>query len=452
VGFALVIAAIWGIEANNTPSAVRSPSPDRRRPNVVLIIIEAMAPGHCSLYGYERDTTPFLRELASESLVFEEAYSTSSWTRPSIASIFTGLYPSQHGTLHIKDTLAGGLLTLAEILQADGYVTAGFCTNSVVADKQFNYCQGFDTYERVRSAHFDAFLPVLSEWFAGRPQQPFFLFMHVFDPHCPYNAPGEFRDMYAEGYSGRLAEIDDLAFKELAELKPFTAEEAEYVTARYDAEIAYTDHVMRQFAQLFKDRGLWDRSFVILTADHGEAMNERGKWGHRHRLYPEQIHVPLVMKLPGGAHGGNRIRGLASGIDLLPTALRVADLTVPEGVQGIDLLDNLATGTTGRRYCYSEFRAGPGEERTRGDSLAFLDDDYHYIVSQREGSVPKEVLFDRRADPMAEHDLSAERPAVVDQYSRDLARIRESLAPVVAREQASPDEETLKALRDLGYM
>ncbi|MHC4593286.1 MAG: sulfatase-like hydrolase/transferase, partial [Planctomycetota bacterium] len=105
-GFALVMAAIWGIEPDGAPSSVRRVPRRRQQPNVVLIIIEAMAPAHCSLYGYERDTTPFLRELAAECVVFDEAYAASSWTRPSVASIFTGLYPSQHGALEIKDRLS----------------------------------------------------------------------------------------------------------------------------------------------------------------------------------------------------------------------------------------------------------------------------------------------------------------------------------------------------------
>lgn len=449
--FVLVMAAIWGIGPDAAPPSARRPGPGKRRPNVVLIIIEAMAPAHCSLYGYERDTTPFLRELAAECVVFEEAYATSSWTRPSVASIFTGLYPSQHAALEIKDRLSPELLTLAEVLKANGYTTAAFCTNNVIADRQFNYWQGFETFVWVHLTRFEALLPPLSEWLVGRPQEPFFLYMHVFDPHLPYEAPGGFRDMYAEGHASPLAALDDLNPVQVAKVQALTPDDVEYVKARYDAELAYTDHGMSRVVKLFQDHGLWDNSFVVLTADHGEGSYQRGTWGHTQVLYPEQIHVPLMIKLPGGAHRGTRIYGLASGIDLLPTTLRAVGLAVPGGVQGIDLLDNLAAGRTGRRYYYGEFLCRHEDEADRPSSWAFLDDAYHYMVYQREGSEPKELLFDRRADPMAEHDLSAERPEVVRQYSEQMGRIQQNLAPVVAREQASPDEETMQSLRDLGY-
>lgn len=443
------MAAIWGVGPDGAPPGVEPSDAAMRRPDIVLITVEAMAPGHCSLYGYERDTTPFLRELAKESVVFEEAYSTSSWTRPSVASIFTGVYPSQHGVVRQGRVLSPNFSTLSGILQGAGYTTAAFCTNIHVNKGVFAYQQGFDKYFAPSSQEFD-YLPLLAQWLSEPRSKPFFLYMHVFDPHKPYNAPGAFRDMYAGDYSGRLKKLDDVTEDYFA-LFPMTPAEVEYIKARYDGELAYTDHVLRQVMLLLKRHGSWDNAVVVITSDHGEAMYQHGRFDHRWALYPEQIRVPLVIRRPNAVHGGVRMRGFASGVDLLPTILSAARVEVPQGTEGIDLLRDEASGHTGRDYCYGEFLTPTKDDDERPQSWALVDSDYHFLVIEHHDGPRRELLFDRRTDPGAEHDVAAERAELCKQYSLRLQEIRASLRPGASPEHVVPDEETLRILRELGY-
>ncbi|MFO8009093.1 MAG: sulfatase [Candidatus Brocadiia bacterium] len=430
-----------------------APAPER--PDVILYTIETLRKDHCSLYGYERDTTPFLRKLADECYVFEDAYSSSSWTRPSIVSLLTGLYPTEHGAQSYKAKLVEPIVTLPELLSAAGYETAGFLSNFNVTRERWQCRQGFQTFvdEGIKPAHL--LLPDVNRWLDQRQgEQPFFLYIHTYDPHHNYNAPGQFRDMFAGDYSGPLRERADLRPSVFRERKDWSEEERRYIQARYDGEIAFSDAMLSRFVAYLRAEGLWENSLFILTADHGEGFEERGYWGHGFSVFPEQVSVPLIIKLPGQAQGG-RVAGPVGGIDVLPTILDVLEFRYEGPVSGQSLLPALEGGLTARDrvFCeYSDTHAWrPG---SRVQSFALATADAYYIEETWPDASHERYLYDRQADPEGLDDLTESRPEAADEYAHLLQQWRERNQPLVTDEspELDLDEEAIRELRDLGYL
>jgi arylsulfatase A-like enzyme len=329
-----------------------------------------------SLYGYERETTPNLERMASELVVFEESWSQSSWTRPSVATLLSGLYPAQHGARLVFDALSEYVETLPEILRAHGYSTAAFSTNDCIARPAFNYNQGYDLFVDEKYALADKLRRDTIDWIDSTRQtgRPFLAYVHTWEAHGPYIAPGRFADLFVGDYDGHLKNWPVLVGKRLEAYGEFSAEDVAYVRARYDGEIAYSDEVLGRLERDLKSRDLWDNTLIVITSDHGEELYERGGWDHAHSLQPERIAVPLIIKLPGGRFGGKRVTGLAGGIDVLPTVLSALGIEPPESLPGIDLLAEAeATGHTGRDHHFAEFWPAEGQER--GDpSFALIRD------------------------------------------------------------------------------
>jgi len=388
-------------------------------PNVILISIETLRRDHLGLYGYGRKTSPFLEEMAKEALVFENAYSQSSWTRPSVATILTGLYPSQQGCSSPMDRLADTLVSLPEILREHGYTTAAFCTGHVISRPAFNYCQGFDLFvdEQVRAL--DQVRCDTLSWLDVEDRKPFFMFMHTYDPHYPYVAPGHFRDAFADvDYEGVFKDSTNLTPDLIGKKEPVSPRDVEYIRARYDGEIAYTDAVLRRLAADLKERGLWDNTLLVITSDHGEQLKDHGGWGHAGNLFPEVLRVPLIVKLPGQARGGQRLSGMASGVDIMPTILGAVGAPVPEDLAGIDLLGSSEeTGRTGRSFHFAELW-GWASPPHRSNHLSVISERFQYISIRRGDGTTIERLFDLQEDPAAQRDLVAGEPEAVKKYAR----------------------------------
>jgi hypothetical protein len=247
--------------------------------------------------------------------------------------------------------------------------------------------------------------------------------VHTMDPHAPYDAPNDFRGMFALEPPPRLAALPSLDPREFRSLPNMTAEEVEYVVSRYDEEIAYTDQVLQRLVRELEARGLWDNTLFVLTADHGEEFHEHGGWQHREDLMPEKLRIPLIVKFPGAAHGGLRLGGLASAVDIVPTVLRAVGLPVPDYLPGRDLLASPDTGTTGRSVHFAEYWR----------EVDFVISEAHYsIVSETaqfiqavpvtQDAKATQRLFDLTADPAAQHNLAAERPHEVSSWARLLDR------------------------------
>jgi arylsulfatase A-like enzyme len=279
----------------------KSPESDLKDYNIILISIDTLRADHLHCYGYERDTSPNIDRIASESIVFENAVSQSAWTLPAHASMLTGLLPSEHGLIFYDNeglgnkkgfgTLDGNITTLAEILKTFAYTNVSYNGGAWI-DPAFGLRQGFDIY-RWGGRYFKDNVPKSISWIKANPDKKFFLFLHAFDVHAPYNASPEFNVFYQ--YRGSFP-AEKITFYTIESLE---SPEYEYIVSQYDAGIRRADHDLGPLFDLLRERELSKKTILIITSDHGEMLGERGKWDHIYPLYEELIRVPLIIKIPG---------------------------------------------------------------------------------------------------------------------------------------------------------
>lgn len=430
--------------------------PASTRPNILLYVVDTLRADHLGCYGYPRPTSPNVDALAAESLLFEDAIAQASWTTPSTASILTGRDPLGHGALELGQGLRQDVPTLAELLRANGYRTGGFVTNGNVSGS-LGFRRGFDEYvylpeDRTRpTVHVpaDELHERVFSWLRAGDGRPFFLYVHATDPHAPYAAPQRLVDRFRP--AGPLPPLATLAEPVRAlqgDPALATPENVAYLTALYDAEIAFLDENLAKLIAELRTLGLYDASVVVLTADHGEELHDHGRFGHGHSLYREQTRIPLLLRLPGGAQGGQRVTAVARLIDVLPTLLGELGVAVPEGVRGRSLLA-LAERRDAVDEAFSDTQLGQPRRS------AVVSDGWKVI----EISTPRSrfEVYDLEHDPGERHDLAASASVALGYGRQRLARWG-SDAPRLAYDPeklaAIPrmDEQTRKRLQALGYV
>ncbi len=315
--------AFWGDPAVNVP--------DDRAPLAIIYLVDTLRADHTTPYGYKRDTTPELTAFSKDAVVFDQAISAASWTKPAVASLMTSLLPGRHRAVQLRDSLDPGLVTLAEMVQAHGIATGAACANSVIYSAGTNFDQGFDFFAGLhgagnRPSKVVEAGPVVDaglRWLDERRGFPTFLYVHTMDPHVPYTPPPPFDQKFephpTPDHPGQDPRFD---FKEPLD--------HDRLVAQYDGEIAYGDQEFGRFIQELKKRGDYDRALIVFLADHGEEFEDHGKWLHGRSVFDELIRVPLVVKFPGGKDAGRRIAQQVQTVDLLPTVLEHFGLRVPE--------------------------------------------------------------------------------------------------------------------------
>ena len=274
-----------------------SPTP---RSNALLIVIDTLRADHLGCYGYPRNTSPAIDALAREGTRFARAYSAAPWTMPSVASIFTGLYPSAHGATSVQMPLPDSVTTLAEVVKAHGFATSGVVSHNLVSKETLNFGQGFDVYfEDEAKGHAHVSTPGVTKQAIERLQyhasqdEPFLLFVHYFDPHFDYQNHAGID--FAAPRRGRLTGREPYA--RLKKLFPrLRKEEVEFIRDLYDEEIRLIDGGVGRLLSELSMLGLDDTTVVVLTADHGEEFGEHGSIGHTRSLYEELVHVPLIIR------------------------------------------------------------------------------------------------------------------------------------------------------------
>jgi arylsulfatase A-like enzyme len=441
-----------------------------RPPDVIVISVDTLRADHLPTYGYPRPTAPHIDALARTALVFERAYAEAPHTLPSHTSLFTGLYPGRHGVLDRGDTLAPEVPTLAELLAAHGYQTAGF-TSCYFLTPEFRLERGFAHYESAndiespRSA--DATNRAILAWIDTLRDGPFFLFAHYFDVHSdwdrlPYDAPEEYRRRFAgdppAGFrtgNGAVAATRWLTLQN-REGSTLSAEELRYIEHLYDAGIAWTDAQIGALLDALAKRGRLGRAIIVLTADHGEEFQEHGKLLHT-QAYDEALRIPLLISLPemrGGrgptcrprpalpSTAAGRTRALAQHVDLLPTLADCLGIEPPPGVQGHSLFPVLGGAAAARDAAYFD--------TPRGNQRGILRDDWKLIEMPVSG---RRRLYQVDRDPGEQQDVSAREPARTDALAAELAaHRRENEAGRVDGMDVAVPESVHKALESLGYV
>ena len=435
---------------------------DRRvgGPNVILVSIDTLRADHLGCYGYGRDTSPRIDQMAREGVLFRHATAASSWTLPSHASLFTGLIPSRHGAVQFGLTtpLREELTTLPELLWDAGYDTAGFVGGAYVA-AALGFAQGFDLYRDIgpfaltlARAPFTENVAAARRWMAKRLTAPFFVFLHTYQVHTPYAPPPPYDLMFDPGYDGPYR--SQFTLEDRARLGPHPALEPSvlgHLQALYDGEIRQMDTAMGDLVDFLHTSGLAANTCVIFTADHGEEFDDHGDLFHDHaKLYDELIRVPLIVWGPPCAGAGRTVDEPVALVDVLPTLLTVAGLPARAQLDGQSFASALAGGSlpTGR-FIYSEVDGSIAH--TSGAAAAVRADDAKLIRSDV-GGTHTEWLFDLREDPAERVNRIGSRPEIEARLGAALDALRPG--GVVAGAPAAtvaPDPAALERLRALGY-
>ena len=430
---------VWAV-----PRLIRNLRDDR--PNIVLLSLDTLSARHVGAYGYDRNTTPFLDELSRRAVLFRWPVASSTWTLPSHASMFTGLHPGRHGASSGKSRLADELDLLSEKLWRAGYNTASISGGGFV-DPTFGFAQGFDYAhawdQGARQDQFEHSLDLVERWL-GRPRDgPYLLFLHTYQVHQPFTPPEKYRgglvrhpDM-AESWA--LTDID----AETGELPKGVA--AEHVSDLYDAEIRYTDDLLRRLVELLAASG--EPTCLVVTSDHGEQFAEHDGWGHGGMVYDEVTHVPLVIDCPG--YEPRTVEMPVSLVDIAPTLAELAG--VPEmGAQldGISLVPALSGAPldVGRAVWVDSYLGPNGPPRI----VAARTRDHKLIHNLESGAWE---LYDLSDDPAEQRNRFSEDHPVVAQlqpYVERLSALRST--PAGSSEPTEVDPELAETLRALGYL
>ena len=328
-------------------SFVKQANSPKKNRDIMLYVIDTLRADHVGCYGYERNTTPNIDAFSAENAFYADAYATSSWTKPSGASILSGLLPHNHRANSRDAKLPEELLTLPEILQEQGYYTAAFITNGALAD-YFGFAQGFDKFiyfpedNATRKVHTRAsevnrkLFSFLQDYQAQEARKPLFLLFWSTDPHNPYTPPEDVQGLFEiqqyEPVETRLKLLSDIRHKGLK----LTASQLEYVKTRYDQEIFANDRAFGDLLDKLKALNLYEDMMIVLTADHGDEFFEHGGVGHALTLYNEQIRIPFIVKSPDIAPG--RYQHAVQIADIYPTILDCLDIEAPYPLDGVSLL------------------------------------------------------------------------------------------------------------------
>ncbi len=448
-GRALRLAFCIVVVVCSLPAIPAETPPGDGRPNVILISLDTLRADHLSLYGYGRETSPNLDQIARDSIVFEKAIAQSSSTTPSHRSLFLSRHSSASRT---------NMPMLAEILKDAGYDTAAF-TGGGGVDVHWGFGAGFDTYfaarEKWRGGGTRTFVEIIPEfeaWLAVPRARPFFLFLHSYDIHHPYDAPAPYGRRFCGDYDGRIYERQAAVILEkIRRVNKFwrfrgevTVPEADrrQIRALYDGGILYADSYLGRIAALLKQAGLWDRTMLVVLSDHGEELWDHGSVLHSHTVYQELVHVPLVIRLPGGRLGGRRVEDPVQLMDVAPTILNELGLPPAATHQGNSLFP-LVSGqnTATKKVILSEIKFLRG----------YLKWPVKMVENRETGVVE---WFNLKSDPL-EQDGSAAGNA--DEMTRLMVELKNEVSPLGAEAvrdvNSIPENETLRdQLRALGYI
>jgi arylsulfatase A-like enzyme len=461
---------------------------DTNRPNILLISVDMLRPDHLGCYSYGRPTSPNIDRLAAEGALFENAISSTSWTLPAHAALFTGLADSVHGCTDTDRRLAENRHTLAERLREAGYATVGFFSGPYL-HPVFGLGQGFDEYVDCTSyaalsaqtaaetgtvdgtkiwdaSHADITSPEVtrrvSAWLAANRRRPFFMFVHMWDVHFDFIPPPPYDRKFDPDYQGS---IDGKRFLfNTAVNASMPRRDLEHVIALYDGEIAWTDeHIGRMLAEV-DALGLRESTVVVLLSDHGTEFFEHGRKAHRQSLYDEVIRIPLIVRYPGRIEPGRRHADQVRIIDVLPTITDLAGLGTPDDVMGQSLVplfsgaelrrDNLAVSEL---FCDSRRLTPDGRWERRDPRFSmqqrlrsFRRADCKIINDLNRHHVE---VFDLPADPREQTALESCPPALTQDAEQARAWLKafRSAWPAEGAQSAIPPE-VLAQLKSLGYV
>jgi arylsulfatase A-like enzyme len=453
-----------------------SPGP---RPNVIVFLVDTLRADHLGAYGYERATSPNLDSIAEESVVFDACRVASTWTKPSTASILTGLLPTAHGAVEHREVLPTEAVTLAEVFRSAGYRTAAWSDNPFVTP-EFGFGQGFESFDYREPSVFvngtllgkalwtlrvvslsgrlvgeklthgqgaSMLCERLLAWVDGKEDgEPWFAYLHLMEPHLPYDPPAPFRGRFSDpAYAG--PDLDRpppyLGFLPFERATALPEDQRRHLVARYDEEILRLDDALGKLREGLSLRGLTRNTILVVLSDHGEEFFEHGGWTHGHRLYDELVRVPLLIRAPGISP--RRITEPVRATDLFPTLLTLAGLRAPAPPFGADLSPAIrGAGRVSNTPVVSEVRIGGAGGRS------IVSDGKKLVIARHARKVVRQA-FDLETDPGERSPLpSPDWAARHESRLEAVLRLAAAMALESRGREITPEEEDL--LQNLGYL
>jgi choline-sulfatase len=456
-----MLMALW--LACATPEEAPPPPPPAAPDNLLLITLDTTRADHLGAYGYPRDTSPAMDLLASQSLVFDQAISPMSTTLPTHWSILSGAYPLEHGILgNFGNREEGappfqphpGLRSLASIVSEQGWQTAAF-VSAVPLKRHTGIDAGFQHFSEPREEIYyrpaQYTIDRAIDWLGqAREDAPFFLWVHLFDPHFPYTPPeGYAREFQGdqEAVAARLAArgvpevINRILAFDGSELAP--ASTAVDMINRYDAEIRYMDAQLARLLSALQSQGRWENTSVVLVGDHGEGLGQHSQVMHGD-VYTEQLRVPMMIRVPGAAAG--RVAHPVSAVDALPTALSM----MPGDRSGFLAQ---STGRDARAVTEPVFSQRTGDHRVDYSGPAWALRDGPWLFVHEPGA--RDRLHNLERDPFELVDVAAEEPERAAAMGAAVRARRDELAARYVAGEGTGEglsQELIEGLEALGYM
>ncbi len=446
------------------------------RTDIVLISIDTLRADHLGCYGYRRKTSPHIDAFAEKNIVFTSCYAQEPWTLPSHMSMLTSLYPFAHGIGNeVTKSLPRRVITLAELLKNKGFGTYGFASGGLWMHPGYGFKQGFDYYHYTesycegdpsRNAEFEN--RFLKKYLKKHKQKNNFIFIHYFDVHSdfdrlPYDAPPPYNNYFSKGYEGDFqGGFDDIvASKYLGYITKnqieLPQEDLEYIKALYDNGIAYMDHCIGQLFTILKELNLYQNSLIIITSDHGEAFYEHQFMGHGQPLYyEEQVHVPLIIKLPENIQQFTRtVISPVELIDIMPFILDIIDINAPEILQGSSfykLIEMKEDVKFNQRAVY-----GLGSQ-----GAVFVRQGWWKLINDSGPAGKNLKLFNLQTDPLEKNNIANANDTVkkrlmelaAEQFeqSKNLSATYGTPSAVIGQERMHLDTGDKDKLKALGYL
>jgi len=428
--------------------------------DVMLIIVDATRADYLSVYGADNNTTPNLEDFAEDAVVFENAIAQGCHTIQAVPAILASLHPTIHGLSDYRKVLSNNVVLISEVLKQEGYLTMGIVTNPHLTVAN-GFKQGYDYYNAVSSwskPSADAVNLEYMKWLRKTGEVRKFSLLFYIDPHNPYEPPQQYLDIYYQGepYTIEYSHDGYLALDKKGK---------DNFKARYLAELKYFDDRMgRLFAEM-KKSGLYDKTLIVVTSDHGEGFFDHNLVFHGNSLYNELIHVPLMIKfpqlirIPGLDTGNIRIPQNVRQIDILPTICDFLDVKKPELAQGTSLLPLVFQKTDSipeLAYILSEHIASLPMQGREGlpQMRSITSDRYKLIVIQSPmDKQPEFELYDLMNDPGEKNNIAEKEKNIVEHLSRELIKRVDSISPLAQQTKAANiNKEMLDKLRALGYI
>lgn len=463
-------------------------------PNVIILVLDTTRAQNFSCYGYKRQTTPHIDALTAEGVLYEQAIAPGCWSLPSQVSLLSGMFPSKHGAHELHLSYAHPYPLLPEVLREAGYRTLGVSPNSWMSD-EFGVTYGFDTYlklwqywytmpadrsslsrklnrlysryifpRRNRARHVNRHIETL----LTHTPEPFFLYAIYWDAHLPYVPHSRYASRWLPaGMTYKQAQhVNRNHLQYFTGQVPMSDDDFAVLRACYDAALASLDEAVGALIAFLRQRGILDRTLLVITSDHGENIGEHGLMSHAYSLHDTLIHVPLLIRYPAGFPPGQRVTHQVQLTDVFPTVLDAARLEVPQvrqELQGVSLLTQ-APETCAARLAYAEMlaphpsmralnrRAGLSEDIPRpayDRALRCVRTPEHKIIWASDG---QHALYDLRHDPDETKNQFADEPELATALLNLLHTWQAPSATTVRQGIPEVDDELRQRLRDLGYI